>query len=271
MSVWIPCSTAANNTFESSGATIENADSLEKIVHGLEIKFYRLIQDEKPKRLLVPALYAAEDYDSKQPVIVMEDYQNCFSVDLKLFFIAEQIAHLQIFSIRNKRWITVVQKNERDWLNHMKRTIPSLTRSISQKLMENMPGKLSCLKIFLENTIDKDPDWMGTIVDQYFNGEKPFVMIHGDMWSGQILWRDENTMAGIVDWQGAHRGSPDEVKHISPLCCIPCIFGVAFIPKSDIVKRNEKPDNERINTFVNRCEAFVEDVIELCGWQMKHE
>ncbi|KAL6744101.1 hypothetical protein Aduo_017072 [Ancylostoma duodenale] len=28
----IPCSTAANNTFESSGATVESADSLEKNV-----------------------------------------------------------------------------------------------------------------------------------------------------------------------------------------------------------------------------------------------
>ncbi|KAL6744102.1 hypothetical protein Aduo_017073 [Ancylostoma duodenale] len=107
----------------------------------------------------------------------MEDYRNCFSVDLlvghsekQLFIIAEQIAHLQVFSIRNKRWITAVQKNERDSLNHMKRTIPSLTRSISQKLMENMPGKMSCLKTFMENTIDKDPDWMGTVVDQYFSG-----------------------------------------------------------------------------------------------------
>ncbi|EYC02563.1 hypothetical protein Y032_0099g3182 [Ancylostoma ceylanicum] len=215
--VKIPNSTAANNTFESSGARIEDAGFLEKIVHGLETKFYRLMDKEKPKRLLVPTMYAAEDYDSEQPVIVMEDYCNCFSVDLmvgfsekQLFVIAEQTADLQVFSIRNKRWITVLQKNEREWLSHMKVTIPSLTRSICQKLMEDMPEKLSCLKIFMENTIDKDPDWMGTIVNGYFTGEKPFVLIHGDMWSGQILWRNESTLAGIVDWQGAHRGSPVE-------------------------------------------------------------
>lgn len=33
-------------------------------------------------------------------------------------------------------------------------------------------------------------------------------MIHGDLWAGQILWRDENTIAGIIDWQGVRQGSP---------------------------------------------------------------
>ncbi|KIH48093.1 hypothetical protein ANCDUO_21841, partial [Ancylostoma duodenale] len=76
--VKIPCATATNDAFESSGAAMEELDtySFGKISHALETKFYRLLEGEKQKSLLVPTIYAAEGYDSKQPVIVMEDYCN---------------------------------------------------------------------------------------------------------------------------------------------------------------------------------------------------
>ncbi|KIH60694.1 hypothetical protein ANCDUO_09044 [Ancylostoma duodenale] len=122
--VKIPCPTAANNTFEASGATtIGVSDTFLKASHGLESKFYRLMQDEKPKNLLVPTIYASEGFDSQQPVIVMQDYRNCFLVDLvkglsekQLFAIAEQLANLQVFSIKNRKWTNVLRKDERSVL-----------------------------------------------------------------------------------------------------------------------------------------------------------
>ncbi|EYC02560.1 hypothetical protein Y032_0099g3181 [Ancylostoma ceylanicum] len=373
--VKIPCPAAANKTFEASGATtIGVSDSFLKASHGLEANFYRLIQEEKQKRLLVPIIYASEDFSAEQPVIVMQDYRNCFLTDLvkgltekQLFDIAEQIANLQVFSIKNRKWITTLQKDEtlccpKRLTLHCKRShlcesissffledssdvilllwdhnlnqrfvsvqkemwnevIPMMgshLRPVCQKLMEDMPEHFSCLKTFMANTIDKDPDWMAKIVDKYRRGERPFVLIHGDLWAGQILWRDESTIEGIVDWQGARHGSPvedflrilsssatvemrrkllqplldfyydkmskqlgadmpfsrehlrDELKYVSPLCCIPNIFNAAFLSKSEIAKKNGVLDKERINAIAHRSGAFVEDVIELCGWNRQH-
>ncbi|RCN49833.1 hypothetical protein ANCCAN_04076 [Ancylostoma caninum] len=119
--VKIPCTTAASDAFESAGATMMELDtySLGRISHTLETKFYRLMQDEKQKSLLVPKIYVAEGYDSEQPVIVMEDYRNCSVMDVvdgfsekQLFAVFEQIANLQALSVTNKQWITVLKDDE---------------------------------------------------------------------------------------------------------------------------------------------------------------
>ncbi|KIH55321.1 hypothetical protein ANCDUO_14523, partial [Ancylostoma duodenale] len=91
--VKIPCATATNDAFESSGAAMEELDtySFGKVSHALETKFYRLLEGEKQKSLLVPTIYAAEGYDSIQPVIVMEDYRNCSVVDLVDGFSEKQV------------------------------------------------------------------------------------------------------------------------------------------------------------------------------------
>lgn len=109
----IPCSTALTNAFESSGLKVENADSFEKTLHDLETKFYRFLQDgkcsflvesesiskvitylEETKLSLAPEIYAAEDYDSEQPVIVMEDYCNCFVMDTVDGFSEKQVIQI---------------------------------------------------------------------------------------------------------------------------------------------------------------------------------
>ncbi|EYC02558.1 hypothetical protein Y032_0099g3180 [Ancylostoma ceylanicum] len=100
-------------------------------------------------------------------------------------------------------------------MNQMISMVSSQTRSISQKLLDEMPEHFSCLKTFLANTIDKDPQWMNKILDEYYHGDRPFVLTHGDLWTAQVLWRDENTIGGIVDWQAVHRGSPvEDILHI---------------------------------------------------------
>ncbi|KHJ94419.1 hypothetical protein OESDEN_05650 [Oesophagostomum dentatum] len=51
---------------------------------------------------------------------------------------------------------------------------------------------------------------MLTFREKYSNGEKTSVLVHGDLWAGQIFFRNEVDIAGIVDWQAAHLGSPVE-------------------------------------------------------------
>ncbi|RCN49832.1 hypothetical protein ANCCAN_04075 [Ancylostoma caninum] len=170
----------------------------------------------------------------------------------------------------------ILQKCMRDQLVSI---ASSQTRSMSQKLLEDMPEQFSCLKKFLANTIDKDPKWINEILDQYESGgntlldrqrlnvessvvfqdaaacsacqsfshhivppmwsavnikfgflpkleytrndflDRPFVLAHGDLWTAQVLWRDENTIAGIVDWQFVHRASPvEDILRVLALC-----------------------------------------------------
>ncbi|KHJ81516.1 hypothetical protein OESDEN_18798 [Oesophagostomum dentatum] len=56
-------------------------DQMQKFAHGVETKFYRMIQDVSSKPLLVPLIYAVEDFSSENPVIVMEDYSDCTTTD----------------------------------------------------------------------------------------------------------------------------------------------------------------------------------------------
>ncbi|KHJ94420.1 hypothetical protein OESDEN_05651 [Oesophagostomum dentatum] len=80
--------------------------------------------------------------------------------------------------------------------------------SICRSLLAAMPEKLSCIKVFLSHTFDEDPNFMLTFREKYSNGEKTSVLVHGDLWAGQIFFRNEVDIAGIVDWQAAHLGSP---------------------------------------------------------------
>ncbi|RCN49831.1 hypothetical protein ANCCAN_04074 [Ancylostoma caninum] len=306
--VKIPCTTAAGDASESADATMKDLDtySLGRISHTLETKFYRFLQNEKQKSLLAPMIYVAEGYDSEQPVIVMEDYRNCSVMDVvdgfsekQLFAVFEQIANLQALSIRNKHWITILKDDEKCMRKQLVSIASSQTRSMSQKLLEDMPEQFSCLKTFLANTIDKDPEWINVILDQYDSG---------------VLWRDENTLAGIVDWQFVHRASPvedilcvlalststanrrkllhplldhyyekmkeqlgadmpfsreyldDELKFVAPWCCMWAVGDAALFINSNMVIRNGEVCSERVDEIVQRCVSFVEDVITLCGW-----
>ncbi|KHJ75808.1 hypothetical protein OESDEN_24575 [Oesophagostomum dentatum] len=57
------------------------------------------------------------------------------------------------------------------------------------------------------------------VIDEYTSGRRPSVLVHGDLWAPNILWKDDLTIAGIVDWQLAHLGSPvEDLLHVLSTC-----------------------------------------------------
>ncbi|RCN40247.1 hypothetical protein ANCCAN_13814, partial [Ancylostoma caninum] len=103
-------------------------------------------------------------------------------------------------------------------MDKLKNTFTDQCKLICLNLMESAPAELKCIKIFMANTFGRDHDWMTKLMNEYENGggffsspmERSSVLTHGDLWSANILWRDNASIGGIVDWQGAHRGSPVE-------------------------------------------------------------
>ncbi|KIH66504.1 hypothetical protein ANCDUO_03168 [Ancylostoma duodenale] len=109
----IPFTAAVHDALDKSSGTTsrqEDMNLLQKVFHSVESRFYGIIQGEEQKPLLVPTIYANEDSDANQPVIVMQDYHSCYVVDLvqgfsekQLFAIVDQIVKLQAFAIRNEK------------------------------------------------------------------------------------------------------------------------------------------------------------------------
>ncbi|KAL6742863.1 hypothetical protein Aduo_015964 [Ancylostoma duodenale] len=268
----IPFTAAVHDALDKSSGTTsrqEDMNLLQKVFHSVESRFYGIIQGEEQKPLLVPTIYANEDSDANQPVIVMQDYHSCYVVDLvqgfsekQLFAIVDQIVKLQAFAIRNEKcgafqrprelrgpvtsavisapahlkcikifmantfdrdhdWMTKLVneyengglcRSRKQWkkMDQLMGTFTDQCKLICLNLMESAPAHLKCIKIFMANTFDRDHDWMTKLVNEYENGERSSVLTHGDLWSANILWRDNASIGGIVDWQGAHRGSPVE-------------------------------------------------------------
>ncbi|KHJ94421.1 hypothetical protein OESDEN_05652 [Oesophagostomum dentatum] len=92
--VKIPCTAKVSDAFEKSTGnktSEEQMGIMQKSMHNTETRFYRVVQYEDPKPLLVPVIYAAEDCSSKQPVIVMQDYRDCHVADHKKGFSEKQV------------------------------------------------------------------------------------------------------------------------------------------------------------------------------------
>ncbi|KHJ83779.1 hypothetical protein OESDEN_16518, partial [Oesophagostomum dentatum] len=81
--------------------------------------------------------------------------------------------------------------------------------AICQNLVAGFP-ELSCIKTFLANTVEKDPHFLVSLIKQCSKNERLSVLVHGDLWAPNIIWKDETTVAGIIDWQVVHQGSPVE-------------------------------------------------------------
>ncbi|KHJ80485.1 hypothetical protein OESDEN_19840 [Oesophagostomum dentatum] len=150
----IPCTAKVSEAFEKSTGnktSEEQMGIMQKSMHNTETRFYRVVQYEDPKPLLVPVIYAAEDCSSEQPVIVMQDYRDCHVADHRkgfsekqLFAIVDQIASTQAFSVMDRKATATLQSDSNKEL--ISRSGPQLL-SICRSLLAAMPEKLSCIKV----------------------------------------------------------------------------------------------------------------------------
>ncbi|KHJ94418.1 hypothetical protein OESDEN_05649 [Oesophagostomum dentatum] len=98
----VPCTAKVSDAFEKSSGkktSKHDMDLMQKTMHGTETKFYRLMQAVDHEPLLVPIIYAAIDCTSEDPVIVMEDYHDCFVVKNTGAFTEKQVSSYPFYKL----------------------------------------------------------------------------------------------------------------------------------------------------------------------------
>ncbi|KHJ85039.1 hypothetical protein OESDEN_15240 [Oesophagostomum dentatum] len=124
-----------------------------------------------------------------------------------LYAIAEQTAYLQAFSVKSRSALEVVKT---DVFKQFMSKSSARALSLCQNLVDNVP-ELSCIKKFVDALKRDSSGWI-EVIDEYTSGRRPSALVHGDLWAPNILWKDDLTIAGIVDWQLAHLGSPVSLR-----------------------------------------------------------
>lgn len=191
---------------------------MELFMHNTECNYYNVFRKYTDLPMKVPVIYCAAkagDAEAPVPVIVMEMFEDCTVHDLidgfdkdQLFKIVDEIVNLHIFSLTTEEWRSVLPDSA------MRDTV-DLFEAMVKTIAENMaksPG-LEIISKYIEKTFDKDPSFMTKFSDEYLEGKRKSVLTHGDLWSPQILWDKDDNIAGIIDWQVGHQGSPMEDLH----------------------------------------------------------
>uniref|UniRef100_A0A1I7TRP0 CHK domain-containing protein n=1 Tax=Caenorhabditis tropicalis TaxID=1561998 RepID=A0A1I7TRP0_9PELO len=223
----IACSTKGTGVIESAAGEInepEDAAAVENFMHNTECNYYKIFEKLEEKPMKVPVIYIAAkagEETAPVPVIVMEMFENCKVYDLihgfneeQLYKIVDEIVKLHIFSLTTEEWKEVKPDEIMLAMGDM---FQVMVKNIADNLAKQ-PG-LEIISTFVKNTFDKDPKFMQKLGDEYLEEKRKSVLCHGDLWAPQILWDAEDNIAGIIDWQITHRGSPmEDLHHVLSTC-----------------------------------------------------
>ncbi|CAL2051704.1 unnamed protein product [Caenorhabditis brenneri] len=223
----IACSAKGAGVIESAGGEIaepENGAAVEQFMHNTECNYYKIFGKLEEKPMKVPVIYAAvkaEEKEAPVPVIVMEMFEDCKVYDLiqgfneeQLYKIVDEIVKLHIFSLTTDDWKEI--KPDAIMLA-MSDVFQGMVKNIADNLAKQ-PG-LEVIATYVKNTFEKDPKFIQKLGDEYLEEKRPSVLCHGDLWAPQILWDKEDNIAGIIDWQITHRGSPmEDLHHVLSTC-----------------------------------------------------
>ncbi|CAI5452801.1 unnamed protein product [Caenorhabditis angaria] len=196
----------------------------EQFMHNTECDYYRVLSAANEKHIKIPKIYALEDTINKTtevPVIVMEMFENCHLYDLiqgfsenQLFKLVDEIVALHVFSLTTEEWKKIKPDAN---IEKIMVEFHAVMHTITDKLSDS-PG-MEILKVYSRNTFEKNPHFLAENGQQYLNGNRLAVIAHGDMWAPQILWDSQENIAGIIDWQIAHPGSPmEDLQHLLSTC-----------------------------------------------------
>ncbi|GMT22276.1 hypothetical protein PFISCL1PPCAC_13573 [Pristionchus fissidentatus] len=85
------------------------------------------------------------------------------------------------------------------------------------RAVERFPNHSDNLNLIVKNVIS-DPEWWIKNEKKFENPDVVSVLVHGDMWSPQFLWKNDDLLS-LVDWQQAHIGSlTEDLLHVLSLC-----------------------------------------------------
>ncbi|GMR42387.1 hypothetical protein PMAYCL1PPCAC_12582, partial [Pristionchus mayeri] len=193
---------------EKAKAAAEHAAGMKKVqemCHAAESQVYGLFDENYPAPCPMPKTYASFGVNHDHPSIVMEDITGATVTDIvdgwtekQLYTIIDSIVDIHVMSFTTQKWKKLNIEEDEDCMD----SFVQMTRDFSINILKHR--SLPCLEKIQSHML-QNGDWFKGMYRKYDNHPLS-VLVHGDMWAPQFLWRGE-TLAAIVDWQLSHHGS----------------------------------------------------------------
>ncbi|GMS78065.1 hypothetical protein PENTCL1PPCAC_240 [Pristionchus entomophagus] len=213
---------AAEEKAKAAAEAAENMNKVQAIMHTAESQVYALFDENYPAPCPMPKTYASFGMDHDHPAIVMEDITGATITDIvdgwtekQLSTLIDSLVGLHVMSFTTEKWksfdVDLVGNTMDDYTN--------MTNAFATEILKRNP--LPCLEKVQKNMLING-DWFKRMYEKY--KKHPLsVLVHGDMWAPQFLWRGD-TVAAIVDWQLTHVGSiMEDFLHLLSLGVSPSI------------------------------------------------
>ncbi|KAK0418901.1 hypothetical protein QR680_013840 [Steinernema hermaphroditum] len=199
----------ANDGTEKHDTSTINTDSFVVDVHNRECDFYNLIGQKCGAPLLKTYLSQRITKGGPPGCILMESAigkarAGTFSEGLTkevIFDIAKALAHMAAYSLMNP----LEGKYPFELYDHG--NVAPMVPPMLKKLREFNEEWFGVGVERLQKYLVSEPFLKYVVVGHYKDVGLPGVLVHGDLWSNNILFDDAKNVNAFIDWQLIHEGS----------------------------------------------------------------
>ncbi len=184
-------------------------------IHNTQCAFYNL-WGKGSVPLKVPKCYFNQEMSLNQAgVLVLQDFSDILTQQSighgltvnQLMQVGENLASLHAWSLSNKGWLGKLKPMDKK----LYEKFPEATKMMFDKIKKEMPDRIDSAKLDVvqEQSRTIDDMWYAVIVHEEF--KMPPVLVHGDLWCGNMMFRKKTDKEGnvsisdellaIFDWQ----------------------------------------------------------------------
>uniref|UniRef100_A0A914ZRV5 CHK kinase-like domain-containing protein n=1 Tax=Parascaris univalens TaxID=6257 RepID=A0A914ZRV5_PARUN len=188
-------------------------------VHNTECGFYEL-SESLAEKLKVPKAFVIERFVEgySKGILILEDLfdayivptYNSITVD-EATQVIDALSAVHAHSLCNDSWLRISKADLKDLfvaINESPERMMQVLELSADLDHERLDEKIKKLRGIFSDVFDLD--FEGNLYKQM--GLKP-VMIHGDLWCSNVMWRGEEGsryLAALIDWQLVHPGCPSQ-------------------------------------------------------------
>ncbi|VDM48201.1 unnamed protein product [Toxocara canis] len=199
----------------------EGHERMIKTVHNTESGFY-LINESLPKKLKAPKAFVVERFEEgkSKGLLILEDlcdahivpvYKNV-SID-EAAEVIDALAEVHAYSLRTDSWLTLSSVTLKDLMtkNHQSTEgMMKVTELCAQSDPERLDERMNKLREIYSEVFDLD--FEQNLYKEM--GLKP-VLVHGDLWSSNVLWKGEEGSRQLIVHPGC--SAQDLARFISSM------------------------------------------------------